>query len=67
MKTELGSSSIEAFCDRHHICRATFYNLMKAGKAPRTMKVGSRRRITLEAEAEWQHEREAEVAALAAQ
>jgi len=47
------ASSIEQFCSDHGISRATFYNLLKAGKAPRIMRVGARRLVSEEAAAEW--------------
>ena len=43
----------------------TFYELLKLGLAPKTMKLKKRRTITSQADAEWQaqRERETEVAA----
>jgi hypothetical protein len=52
--------SIPKFCELHNICRATFYNLRKAGKGPRLMKVGTRTLISVEAAADWRRERETE-------
>jgi hypothetical protein len=57
------SKTISEFCDRHQICRATYYNLKKQGRGPRVMRVGSRDRITPEADADWVRDREAEAAA----
>jgi predicted DNA-binding transcriptional regulator AlpA len=58
-----GSSSIKEFCRRHRIALSTFYELDKIGKAPRTIRLGSKiRRITYQAEANWLAEREAEAA-----
>jgi hypothetical protein len=45
--------SIAEFCEAYGFCKAQFYNLKKAGKAPRILNVGARRLITDEAEAEW--------------
>ena len=45
--------SIEEFCQSFRICRATLYNLLKSGKGPRTMKVGSRTLISSEAATAW--------------
>lgn len=45
--------SIAEFCDRHEISRAFFYLLQREGRAPRTMLVGRRRLISIEAAAEW--------------
>jgi predicted DNA-binding transcriptional regulator AlpA len=51
--------SISDFCRRHGLCRATFYNLMKRGEAPATMKVGSRTLVSAEAAAAWRRRMEA--------
>ncbi|MER8923423.1 helix-turn-helix domain-containing protein [Mesorhizobium sp. M0802] len=45
--------SIPEFCAAHRISRATFYNLITAGTAPRTMKVGGRVLISKEAATDW--------------
>jgi predicted DNA-binding transcriptional regulator AlpA len=47
------ASSVEQFCSDHSISRAMFYQLQKVGKAPRTMRVGSKQLISEEAAAEW--------------
>ena len=57
------SLTISEFCRAEKVCRATFYNLKKAGKAPRLMKVGSHYRVSPEAHAHWRRAREAEAAA----
>jgi predicted site-specific integrase-resolvase len=49
----MGASSIAKFCQDHGISRGTFYNLVKRGEAPRTMKVGGRKLISEEAAADW--------------
>ena len=54
------SLTILEWCERHKLSRASFYNLMKAGKAPRIMKVGSAVRITDDADRDWCRAREAE-------
>lgn len=54
--------SVEQFCHAHSISRALFYQLLKAGKGPRCMHVGTRRLISEEAAREWR-ERMAEPAA----
>src|SRR6188508_1498698 len=55
--------SISQFCTAHgNICRASYYNMKKAGKGPREMRVGSRVLISEEAAAEWRRAREAEAA-----
>jgi predicted DNA-binding transcriptional regulator AlpA len=53
---------IASFCAAHNISRATFYNLLRAGEAPRLMRVGTRVLISREAAADWRHEREAATA-----
>jgi hypothetical protein len=53
---------INGFCAAHNISRATFYNLLRAGEAPRLMRVGTRVLISREAAADWRHEREAATA-----
>jgi hypothetical protein len=45
------------------MCRATFYNMLRAAKGPRVMRVGQRTMISIEAAEEWRREREAEAAA----
>lgn len=60
---DVDAYSIEQFCKRHGLSRATFYNLAKVGRAPRTMKVGSRTLVSVEAAAEWRRKMEAETAA----
>ncbi len=60
---ERRSYTIQEWCYKRRVCRATFYNLLKRGKAPRIMKVGARTRISHEADEDWQREREAEVGA----
>jgi predicted DNA-binding transcriptional regulator AlpA len=52
--------SIAQFCARNNISRSFFYKLRKAGKAPRTMRVGGRQIVSPDAEREWRCEREAE-------
>jgi hypothetical protein len=51
--------SIAGFCAAHSISRASFYNLLKAGAAPRIMRVGARVLISREAAAAWRAQREA--------
>jgi excisionase family DNA binding protein len=50
--------TVQEFCSLHSISRATFYNLLKAGAAPRTMRVGRRRFVSAEAATEWRREQE---------
>jgi len=60
------ADSVEGFCARNSICKATLYNLWKRGEGPRYMQVGSRRLISSQAEADWHREREAAAQATAA-
>ena len=46
-------SSVEEFCRDHGFSKSHFYQLEKDGKAPRSMKLGRRRLISVEAAAEW--------------
>ncbi len=55
--------SVLEFCQQSGISRALFYKLVREGKGPRTMKVGSRTLISQEAAQEWQHKMENRVAA----
>jgi excisionase family DNA binding protein len=57
MDTKL-ALSITEFCKLHSISRATFYNLLKEGQAPQTMRVGRRRFISAEAAATWRRKME---------
>jgi hypothetical protein len=52
-RTDLDAYSIEEFCRRHSISRATYYNLKLAGKAPREGHALGRVLITKEAALEW--------------
>jgi hypothetical protein len=45
--------TIDEWCRRHRLSRATFYNLLRRGEAPRVMKVGIRTLISREASADW--------------
>jgi predicted DNA-binding transcriptional regulator AlpA len=49
----MSAHTVEEFCREHRISRGTFYNLLKCGRAPRLMKVGSRTLVSFEAAADW--------------
>jgi predicted DNA-binding transcriptional regulator AlpA len=51
--------SVAEFCRQHGISRGLFYTLLRDGRGPRTMKLGSRTLITAEAAAEWRQRMEA--------
>jgi excisionase family DNA binding protein len=57
--------SVDEWCEAYGVGRFTFYQLLRQGRAPATLKLGRRRVITFEANQRWQREREAtETAAL---
>jgi predicted DNA-binding transcriptional regulator AlpA len=45
--------TIPAFCKAHGISEAFFYQLAKEGRGPRTMRVGRRRLVSIEAAKDW--------------
>jgi predicted DNA-binding transcriptional regulator AlpA len=51
--------TIPEWCEANRVSRGSFYNLKKAGQAPRTYNVGTRVLISAEADAEWRKDREA--------
>lgn len=53
--------TIREWCAKRRVSRGLFYAMMKAGTAPKTIKLNKCRRITHAADAEWQAEREREV------
>jgi hypothetical protein len=54
----ISALSIEQFCNSHGISLDLYYKLQRQGLGPRTMKVGSRTLISIEAAAEWRRARE---------
>ena len=56
---ERAAYSVEEFCRRNNICKATLYAEIRAGRGPRTFKVRGRRIITADAERDWHAAREA--------
>ncbi len=46
--------SINQWCVKRGICRATFYKLDEVNNAPDTIKIGRRRTITAAADAAWE-------------
>jgi hypothetical protein len=52
--------SVSEFCRLHSIGRSLFYVLVKAGQGPRTMRVGRRTLISIEAAEAWRRGREAQ-------
>ena len=55
--------TIPQFCDGANVSRTHFYDLLKKGLGPRTMKVGRRTLISAEAAAEWCRRMEDETSA----
>lgn len=51
--------TIAEFCRVHHICRATFYKMMREGSGPRILRIRRRVLITPEAVEDWRRQREA--------
>jgi predicted DNA-binding transcriptional regulator AlpA len=49
--------SLREFCNRHSISLSMFYLLEERGKAPRTMRVGGRRLVSVEEAARWRKQR----------
>jgi predicted DNA-binding transcriptional regulator AlpA len=58
----MASKTIEEWAKSHRFSRGFFYILEKRGKAPRTMKIGTARRITDESDVDWVRARETESA-----
>jgi hypothetical protein len=52
-QTDLDAYTIEEFCRRHSISRATYYNLKLAGKGPREGHALGRVLITKESAHDW--------------
>ena len=50
--------SVAEFCREHGISRGLFYQLLKDGQGPKTMKLGRRTLISHEAAAEWRRRME---------
>jgi hypothetical protein len=60
---EPASFTIIEFCGRNRISPSQYFELKKQGKGPREMAVGTRgKRISQQAETDWQREREAAAA-----
>jgi len=55
--------TIKEWCAKRRVSRGLFYEMLKLGIAPKTMKLRKRRTISEEADAEWQAQREAATAA----
>ena len=54
----LAAYSIEQFCQAHNISIDLYFKLQRQGLGPKTMKVGARTLISIEAAAEWRRARE---------
>ena len=53
------SRTIAEWCAHRRVSRSMFYNLDKEGLAPKTHRVGVKRLISPQADAEWLQQREA--------
>jgi predicted DNA-binding transcriptional regulator AlpA len=51
--------TLREFCNAHRISRATFYNLLNRGTAPKVMRVGRKVMVSREAATNWRRELEA--------
>ena len=50
--------SFQEFCRLHSISRAFLYKMIKSGRGPKILKIGTRSLITAEAAAEWRRKME---------
>lgn len=50
--------SVQQFCDAHGFTKVMFYKLLKQGRGPRFMKIGTRTLISIEAAADWRRSME---------
>jgi hypothetical protein len=57
-KVSRDAYSIPEFCASHRISEMTFFRMKRQGQAPKTMKVGTRTLISVEAATAWRRERE---------
>jgi hypothetical protein len=57
-----GAYSVDDFCRLYKICRSTFYKSLREGWGPQTMQIGSRKRITCKAAADWERRMEKKAA-----
>jgi hypothetical protein len=60
--TPIAAYSVESFCAAHGMGRSFFYQILREGSGPRTMKVKKKRLITAEAAADWRRWREKKTA-----
>lgn len=55
--------TVEQFCQRHNISRATLYELWQRKEGPRYLKIGRRTLISVEAAKAWREEMERKTSA----
>jgi hypothetical protein len=55
---EPSAITVNEFCYKHRICRATFYNLRRTGRGPAVIKIGARTLVSMEAAAAWRRDLE---------
>lgn len=53
MTTELQAMTFKQFCELNSISLSFLYDLLKDGRGPATLRIGSKRLITAEAAAAW--------------
>lgn len=53
-----GAFTVQQFCEAHSFTKVLFYKLLKEGRGPRIMKVGTRTLISVEAAADWRRQME---------
>ena len=57
-RDDKAADTIPEFCCRHSISQSFYFKLKKLGLGPREMELGSAKRISREAGAEWRRARE---------
>jgi hypothetical protein len=60
--TARGSFTIDEWCEHRRVKRSTYYKMRQLGQGPRLHYALSKPLISVEADAQWQAEREAEAA-----
>jgi predicted DNA-binding transcriptional regulator AlpA len=64
--TEKAAYSIQEWAKRHSVSVPLFYKLQREGRGPRVIHIGRRTPISVEADAQWRKDREAESASVPA-
>ena len=53
---DLGAYTVKEFCLLYKMTRPTFYKMLRAGKAPKNIKVGRKRLIARSSIREWERQ-----------